>query len=220
MRVDAFIFDMDGVIVKSMPYHFKAVNQKLKEYGKEISHDFFEKECAGAKAIECIRKIFPDKDDEWRKNFVEEKQKLFRKIFVKSAKPNSGLLNLIKNLKDNNKKLLLATSSSKENAQTILKHINVYDDFDSITTGDEVEHAKPNPKIYIVAAKKLDLDPTTCIVIEDAVYGIIAAKKAGMTAVGITTNRKKETLLDAGADIVVDSLSDINLEKLEDDIDG
>ena len=94
-----------------------------------------------------------------------------------------GLYEIFDYLKSVGCKISLATSTSSQTALKIMKKINLYDKFDAFVCGDDVKNGKPNPEVFLIAAKKLGLEPVDCVAFEDSINGIKSAHAAGMTTV-------------------------------------
>lgn len=126
-----------------------------------------------------------------------------------------GALELIEAARaDNHWRVAIATSSPREKARATLKAIGIDPAaLDGWVTGDDVEHKKPHPEIYLKTAGILGLRPADCVVVEDAVQGVLAAKAAGMACVGITNSFDESDL--AGADLIVSSLEELSLVRLQ-----
>ena len=203
----AVLFDMDGVIVDSMPYHFIAWYEALRIYGVRISlFDVFTKE---GERWEKSLKVF------LRSAGVTPSKKLMQKIFLERQRIFkrhfkryifAGSCELIRCLKDNGYKLGLVTGTPFNDVKRILPH-KIYSRFDAIVGGDSIRRGKPHPEPYLKAAKLLQVKPKDCLVIENAPLGIASAKKAGMFCVAMTTSLPPEYL--KHADRVVNSFEDI-----------
>ncbi|MDR1940900.1 MAG: HAD family phosphatase [Endomicrobium sp.] len=193
----AVLFDMDGIIVDSMPYHFISWFEVLRKYNVRVAPaDIFAME--GAKWDKVIRFAFkregkPLSEKTARKIFLN-RQKLFAKYFKRYI--FDGVTDIIKLLKNRGFLIGLVTGSSLEEAKKMLPK-EIYSLFDTKVAGDMVKKGKPFPDSYLLAAKKLSLNPRSCFVIENAPYGIRAAKAAGMYCVVITTSLSKEYLSEA-----------------------
>lgn len=239
MRRIGFIFDIDGVIVDSP--HEEAWRTTLKNFGVEkFSPQDYLETAAGRPREEGARKIFKKfginfgKNDEVLHRFCEKKQFLVNdliekrkfKLFVGS------ILFILKAKKDN---VPIAAASSSKNAKHILEMIDMYsfnkendlryefiksgttlyDLFDADVCGLDIKPGKPHPKIFLVAADLLGIPHKQCVVFEDAISGIEAAKNAGMFCVGIRRIGKKNDLINAGADIVINDLNELPYEILK-----
>lgn len=206
------IFDMDGVIVDSAQYHYLAWRSLLQKRSREYSYAEFQTNF-GRRTDMQVRRILGDIPDAEVAAFVREKDILFREIIARSVTAFPGAIELIKTIKRYGGKLAVGSSSPTETVHLITEKLGVKDDFDTIVCGNEVTESKPSPQIFLTAAKKLGVTPEKCIVIEDAVIGITAAKKGGMRAVAVTNTHSREYLNEA--DLIVDSLQELTINTLE-----
>ncbi|MDD3053310.1 MAG: HAD family phosphatase [Endomicrobiaceae bacterium] len=206
-KFKAVLFDMDGVIVDSMPYHFISWFEALQQYGITVTpFDIYAKE--GEKSDICINYFFAKKNVTIDSQTIKEVLNLRNKIFQKYFK-----LRLFKDiepiLKELHKKgilLAIVTGSSRNKVVSILpKKISKI--FDVIISADMLKQGKPFPEPYLMAAEKLKVKPSQCMVIENAPYGIRSAKAAKMYCIAVTTGLPKQYLKQA--DKICDSLSDI-----------
>lgn len=207
--IKAVIFDMDGVLVDTERYHERAYKAVAKKFGVDLT----EKEITqfkGVTALENIKYLFRKyKINENAKKYTLLKDKIYRG-YLKNLKSVPGAISLLKKLKKKKIKLALASSGSRLNVQFILNKLKIKKYFDVIINGEQVKKGKPDPEIFLNAAKKLKVRPKDCIVIEDAVNGVKAAKNAGMFTIAIATTFTKQKLKDA--DLVLDSLKELKIE--------
>lgn len=108
--------------------------------------------------------------------------------------------------------LRLATASSSRNARYILEKVGLLEKFDAVIGGDDVERGKPDPSIFLTAAERISLDPAQCVVVEDAISGVVAAKTGGFFCLGIDRSNQPSRL--SGADMIVPDLGDLDLNDL------
>jgi len=209
--VKAVIFDMDGVIVDTEKYHEMAYRRVSDIAGSKINDKEVVK-LKGVTAVEIFQYLF--KKHNIKKNpkkYALIKDNVYRS-FLKNIRPLPGVLNLLKRLKKKKIKIALASSGSRLNVQFILKKLKIKTYFDAVVNGEQVKKGKPNPEIFLKAAKELKVNPKECIVIEDAVNGVKAAKKANIYCAAITTTFPRSKLKDA--DIIIDKLSELDIENL------
>jgi len=203
------LWDMDGVIADSNSFHFAAWQETFANRGVKFTKENFTK-LFGTRNDFIIRKVLgeglPEEDI---KTLVQEKESSFRQKAKGNIKPLPGVIKLLDTIKRGNFKLALVSSAPKENIDLLTSELKIGGYFNCIVSGHEVAESKPNPQIYLLAAGKLGTQPENCIVIEDSLLGIKAAKSAGMRCLAVTNTHPKEDL--GEADKVVNSLEDIDL---------
>jgi len=206
----AFIFDLDGVIVDTARYHYLAWsrlakelnipfnerdNERLKGVSRNQSLDIL-LSLQGRSATAAEKERMATRKNQW---FVEYINSMDRsEIFP-------GVEELLKTLK--RKGMHLALASSSKNAPQVVNTLGIADLFDVIVDGSMVENAKPDPEIFLLTAKKLNIAPALCVVVEDAAAGIAAAIAAGMKCIGVGSPQ----LLGA-ANLVVTATGDIKAD--------
>jgi len=206
------IWDLDGVIVDSAPFHFEAWREFTAAKGKEFIHKDFRK-VFGMRNEDILVYIFGEKlEPGLLKTWSDEKEERFRQLIQSKVKPFPGALKLVGNLHAVGYKQAVASSTPLKNIHLILRALTIADFFDAIISGEEVARGKPDPEAFLRAAMCMALVPDTCLVIEDSVAGIAAAKKAGMRAIAITNTVPREKL--ASADQVVQSLEEVDLKTI------
>lgn len=188
----AFIFDLDGVIVDTAKYHYMAWKQLANELGFDFSQEQNEqlKGVSRVRSLEILLDIGKIQLSEKRKkNLLKEKNTQYLEYIAQMNESEilPGIKNLLIHLKEN--KIPFALGSASKNARLILRILNLYDLFDIIVDGNDVSTAKPDPEVFLIAAKRLNIKPEDCIVIEDAIAGIQAANLAQMTSIGIGDNK-------------------------------
>jgi len=211
-RQKAIIWDMDGVIADTAPYHFKAWQHVFQKRGVNFTEADFRRNF-GQRNDTIVRKILgEDLLASEVDAITSEKEKNFRQKARQKIKPLPGAINLIKSLKEHGFSLALASSAPTENIQLVLKGLDISDCFQAIVWGREVMEGKPSPQGFLLAAQKLGVAPKNCVVIEDAVAGVAAAKRAGMRCLAITNTNPRVSL--AEADFIVDTLEEITVDNL------
>ncbi len=211
MNLKGGIFDLDGVIVNTVPLHFEAWKKMFTEYGKDFSFADYEHKVDGIPRISGARAVLGELSETELEKAAAKKQSYFLELLERNdVETYPGTVALIKELKASG--LKRAAISSSKNCLPILKRVALDKMFDIIITGNDVKKGKPNPDVFLLASEKLNLNPADCIVFEDAVLGVEAARRAKMKCVGIDRYGKPQRL--AKADLVVSDLSEINLAKL------
>lgn len=191
----AVIFDMDGVICHTNPYHAKAFDAFFKKYNIESSEEEFEEHMYGKHNSYIMQHFFkrPISADEL--NILEfEKEALFRNIYKDEISPITGYLDFLADLKSHHFKTGVATSAPKENMDLILDALDLRSKMGSTLCSEDVTAHKPNPEVYLKSAHNLAIDPKNCVVFEDSFSGITAGLNAGMTVVAVLSSHTKEQL--------------------------
>ena len=212
-RVGAVIWDMDGVIADTAPLHFAAWQEVFGKRGRDFTPEEF-RHGFGLRNDAIIARFLGDGiAPEERDAISSEKERGFRRRLGSKIKPLPGVVELMRSLAGRGFKMSLASSAPRENIQLLVKALGIGGFLQVVVSGDEVSQGKPSPDTFLMAAEKLGVGPEGCIVIEDAVAGVEAAKRAGMKCLAVTNTHPKEGL--AAADLVVDTLSGIDAITLE-----
>ncbi|MBN1437422.1 MAG: HAD family phosphatase [Sedimentisphaerales bacterium] len=209
----AVIFDMDGVIVDTGPYHKQSWYDLAEKHGWRMSEEFF----AHTFGMQNYQIIPQMTDDSLSREQIDEaglwKEIRFRELIAGQIAPLAGVLEIITELKSQGFKLAVGSSGPRMNVEMVLRGSGVKDYYDAIIAGEDVRNGKPAPDTFLAAAKAIGISPDRCVVIEDAVHGVEAAKTAGMKVVAVTTTNPAENLKQA--DLVVDSLGELSAVDFE-----
>lgn len=208
--IRAVIFDMDGVIVESESLHSKACRMVLEEYGKKpIYHENGLIQTLGLTDREDwvnLKKKY--QINESLEILLKKKRKAVLNLFKRNLAPLPGVIRLLESLKRDKILIGLASSSVMSEINAITSSLKVKNYFKVIISGDHVKYGKPNPEIYLLAAKKLNLEPKNCVALEDTEKGVSAAFNAGMKVIAIPHQYSKNQDF-SKADLVINSLEDI-----------
>ncbi len=212
MKVLACIFDLDGVIVDTARYHYLAWKRLAEELGFYFSEKNNErlKGVSRMTSLNILLETGGIKLHEENKLQLAGKKNILYKEYISKLSPDDILpgtkefLNAVVE-----KKIKLGIGSASKNTHLILKNIGLDKFFDSVVDGNKIHIAKPDPEVFLNVADELNIPPGNCVVFEDAVAGIQAARNGGMTCVGIGCDK---ILLEA--DLVIKSLQEMTLEKL------
>jgi len=203
----AVIFDMDGVIVDSMPYHFLAWYEALRPYGVRVGcFDVYAKE--GERWSKSLKDFLKNEGIVPSRKLLSEififRQKIFKKYFKRFI--FSDAERVLYGLKKKGYLLSLVTGTPDYEVKKILPG-KLYRIFNKIVAGNNVKKGKPHPEPYLKAARMLNVSPKECVVIENAPYGIESAKRAGMCCIAVSTSLPEGFL--NKADFIVAELSEI-----------
>ncbi len=185
----AFLFDMDGTIVDNMSFHVQAWREFFAGKGVDLDDDELWDLVDGKASPEIIRSVLGDQlPDEHVKDDAEQKDRIYRDLYRSHLQPIAGLERFLKEARRRGVSVALATSAGQENIKLVVDGLEIRSLFSTITGFDEVQRSKPSPDLFLTAARKLGVDPETCLVFEDALAGVEAAGRARMHAVAITTS--------------------------------
>ena len=212
------IFDMDGVLVDSEPAITYAAMEVLRRLGVEATEEEF-KPYTGMGDDKFIGGVLESHGGVYRPEYKAEAYDIYCENAAERVKVFAWSKEIIHALHDKGYAVCVASASDIRKVECNLACIGVeLSLFDAIVTGSDVKRKKPAPDIFLKAAQKAGLSPKNCLVVEDAVAGIMAAKAAGMTAVAVTTSFAEQALKEAGADVVLDSL--MALPQIADEVFG
>ena len=211
----AIIFDMDGVLVNSEPLHRKAYFDMFEEFNLNVSNRLYESFTGKSTSAICkeLCEIFDLSIS--HEKLMLSKRKHFKTIFDNDPEFQmiDGALSLIKNYFYNNLTLILASSASMTNINRIFKKFDLDKFFKAKISGADLKESKPNPEIFIKAAKLSGFNKSECIVIEDSTNGITASKSAGIYCTGFNSPNSKNQNYDK-ADLVVSNFNEIMFSKI------
>lgn len=208
--IKAIIFDMDGVISDTEVAQSEAEAKLLKKYGINLTTEEIMEKYSGVKDREWIGALIKEFNLSVNlDNLIEEK---YQKLMRVEIRPMDGSVELINNFKNNDFKLAVASASPPEFINLVLRELKISGKFEILTSASELEKGKPDPQIFLLAAQRLKLKPEECLVIEDGINGMIAAKRAKMKCIGLVKIKDYQKY---PADLLVNSLKEINLENIQ-----
>lgn len=187
--IKAVIFDMDGVLIDSEPFIREAAVKMFAEHGVTVQPEDFlpftgagEDRFIGGVAEKYDFQLDPVRDKDRTYEFYGE-------IVRGKLHPLPGVHEFIERARAKGLKLAVASAADRVKVEINLSEMGIsHDTFDAVITGSDVTHKKPDPEIFLTAAAKMGVEPADCLVCEDAVNGVKAAKAAGMRCLGITTS--------------------------------
>ena len=212
MKSVAFLFDMDGVIVDSNPFHKISLKQFCKKYGHDLSEEQLKEKIYGRTNKDWITNVFGKLDEHVLRNYAEEKEALFREVYTNDIKPVDGLIAFLQKVDEQKVPRAIATSAPRANVDFTLMKTGIGKFFKVILDESFVSKGKPDPEIYLKTAAALNFNPKNCLVFEDSLSGVKAGKTAGCKVVGITTTHSREELHET--DLVIDDFKGLNPQTL------
>jgi len=206
------IFDLDGVIVDTVPLHFKAWKRMFGEYGKNFNFDDYKNKVDGIPRLDGARAILTDLSKGELEKAAAKKQNYYLELVNKGEiEVYESSVSLLKELRSRGVKT--AAASSSRNCKYILEKTDLLGLFDSVVQGGDFKKGKPDPEIFLLAGERIGASRGESCVFEDAKLGVEAAKAGGMKCVGIDRTGTPELL--QKADIVVRDLSEVGYERLK-----
>jgi beta-phosphoglucomutase len=214
----AVIFDVDGVLVDSYDAHFESWRQLYDELGLVLTEAAFA-ESFGRTSREILRRAFGDElSDKRVLELDRRKEALYRDIIRANYPAMDGAAELVDALAGDGFRLAIGSSGPPENIALVLEKLSSGRCMSAVVSGADVTRGKPDPQVFQIAAERLGVSPACCAVVEDAVPGVEAARRAGMTAIALVGTAKRDEL--AAADLVVGHLRELNPPRIRQQIES
>jgi HAD superfamily hydrolase (TIGR01509 family) len=208
------IFDHDGVLVDSLAFHQQAWVELGRREGLALTPEFIH-ETFGMTNPSIFRLLLGDDvSQEAMDRYGTIKEECYRALAREHVCLMPGVRELLDGLTAAGARLAIGSSGVRANLDLTVDACGLAGRFAAIASLEDIRHGKPDPEVFLVAAKKAGVSPARAVVFEDALFGIQAAKAAGMYAVGVGTSHPLEALLEAGADEVVQGLRGYPVEPL------
>jgi beta-phosphoglucomutase len=211
------IWDVDGTLLDSAEMHFRAWVKLAEGIGQPFTRDDFTN-TFGRRNPEIIRSLFGEHhtDDDVAR-LGNEKEEYYRAEATQGIELLPGVRKLLANLHAAGYRQAVGSSAPRQNLDVLLKLTGIEEYFDVVVGMEDTTRGKPDPEVFLVAAERLGVTPQDCIVFEDAVAGVEAAKAGGMQCVAVTFvgHHAPERLKGAGADLIVHSLEEVSVETVE-----
>ena len=181
-RIDAILFDMDGVLIDARPLHYEALNAALSPFGLEISHDAH---LANFDGLSTRQKLVILSETRGLPHGLhglinQFKQKLTLEKIPTHCRPEFHHRYLLARLKRDGYRLAMCSNSVRQSVNEMIRSADLENYFELTLSNEDIKHPKPDPEIYLTAAKRLNVQPDRCLVVEDNQNGIQSAKAAGM----------------------------------------
>ena len=208
------IFDHDGVLVDTLAFHQQAWVDMGKETGLDLTEEFIHKTfgMTNASIFQLLKGDSITADE--MKSYSDLKEDRYRNAATGNIALMEGVRELLDGLIAHGVRLAIGSSGVLPNLQLTVRECGLDGQFAAIASVEDITKGKPDPQVFLVAARKCGIDPARSMVFEDAPVGIQAAKSAGMYAVGLTTSHPAQAMWDAGADEVVEDLRGYNVAAL------
>jgi beta-phosphoglucomutase len=210
LRARAVLWDMDGTLIDSVPYHLQAWQDVLRQINRTVEHQAWQ-QTAGMRNSEIIPLLFPDMSPAESAYVDQAKEARYReRIEQDGIELLPGVAEWIQRFTTLGWKQAIASSAPRENVIAIAQVLHFNGTFEAMISGADVQRGKPDPDIFLAAAERLNVLPQDCLVIEDASAGIEAAHRAGMKAIGVLNTHPQ-----LEADLVIKSLENLTWDMIE-----
>jgi beta-phosphoglucomutase family hydrolase len=199
----AVLWDMDGTLVDSADYHWQAWRDTMAREGHPITRDQFMASFGQRNDSILSQWLGSQATPELIERVGDAKEAIYRQLVRQQGiEPLPGVSEWVRRLHQQGWRQAIASAAPRKNIETILEALHTADCFNAIVSAEDVHRGKPDPEVFLVAASKLDVPPSQCIVVEDALHGIEAAHAAGIKCIGVTRSGKP-----LPADVTTNSLA-------------
>ncbi len=205
----AVVFDMDGVLVDSEAFNVRSAFEAFAEFGHPLDSEDTRR-IVGRHPVDYVPGLARrfDMDAEVQRRLVRRQDAIYNRVWREDAEALDGAAEILAWLQGRGYALALATSSDRKHAEECLARFELRQFFGLVLTLDDVSNRKPDPEVYLACARRLDVEPSAMLVVEDSSFGVEAAKRAGARCVAIRSAYTPQDQIDA-ADVLIDSLREI-----------
>jgi beta-phosphoglucomutase len=202
----AVLWDLDGTLIDSGEYHYEAWRETSQAIGRPMDRESFA-ESFGKKNETILREVLGDQADPHDiERIGEQKEEIYRRLVrERGIALLPGAAHWLHRLRATGWRQALATSAPRGNVEAVLPRLGLERFFDAVVVAEDVVTGKPDPAIFLEAARRLGIPPADCIVVEDAPGGLLGARRAGMRTVGVLSSHFPAL----EADLVIASLSEL-----------
>jgi beta-phosphoglucomutase family hydrolase len=211
--IGAVIWDMDGVIADTASQHYQSWVFAFKNHGVVFSEEDFKHHFGQRNDIIITDAMGGNASAQLIDAISSEKENYYRENAVGHTTAFPGVVELLKRLDRLKIVSAVASSAPIENVRLILRELKIEQYFHAVVYGLEVTEGKPSPQAFLLAARKLGVEPENCVVVEDAVAGVTAAKSAGMKCIAVTNTHESKYLLHA--DMIVSTLELVGIDDIK-----
>ena len=204
----AVVFDMDGVLVDSGAHHRDAWRAMFRDIGVAPPPEFW-RITIGRPADEAVALLVDGIDHAEARRLADVKREHYSRLARRGTVPVAGVGAFVQALAHDEVPRAVATSATRRDLERVLGELGLRSRFDVIVTADDIRWGKPHPEVYLKAAAGLGVKPSACVVFEDALVGVQAARAAGMRVIGVTSAHTTDELVGAGAERAVPDFEDV-----------
>ncbi len=214
-QLKGLLFDMDGTLVDNLAYHFAAFDAYAEREGFTLLEPMSLKFNGMHSDAIFTRVLSAEVVAEYGLDRLNrEKEEVYREMYRPHIEPIAGIIELLHEAKKAGIKCAVGSSGCRDNVEMIIEGLGIADLIDGSISGSDVTHGKPHPEIFTKAHECLGLKAEECVVVEDAVNGIVAGVRAGCKCIAITTTATEKALSEAGASLCFSDYSTISIGKI------
>lgn len=211
----AILFDLDGTLANTDPLHYETWKDILNQHGVEIDHSSYKVHISGRTNPVIIQDLLPHLSVAEAEELANYKEARFREIAL-NLEPLTGLWEFIEWVEKQKLQKAVVTNAPPENVKFMLDVLKLADIFETVILAGEMTVGKPDPAPYKLCLEKLGVDATEAIAFEDSGSGIKSAVGAGIYTFGVASTHEPESLLEVGANMVINDFSDQRLKQMLD----
>lgn len=201
-QLAALLYDLDGTLVNTDPYHFRVWQEMLRDYGLDVDEAFYQSRISGRLNPAIVADLLPQLDESAAAKFIAEKEARFRSLTPQMV-PMAGLGGVMEWARGRELKQAVVTNAPVENVHHALQALALESSFDQVVISDLLGIGKPDPTPYLHALEQFEIPAAAAIAFEDSPSGVRSAVAAGIPTVGIASTHDPQVLLGLGAFLVV-----------------
>lgn len=210
----ALLFDLDGTLSDTDPVHFQTWREILQRFEMDLTSEMYKAKISGRLNEDIVRDLLPQLSDEDGAQLIWDKEAKFRSRGTHLLQPMPGLLKILDWAEQSSLELAVVSNAPRENAEFMLRVLNLEERFTTVILGGELERGKPDPLPYQTAIDRLGLQPHAGLAFEDSPSGVRSAVAAKIPTVGIASTQAPERLYEVGAELVIPDFTDPALDSL------
>lgn len=208
MSETALLFDLDGTLTDSDPFHHAAFAEIGAKYGVTVDDEAFRVHISGQSNRRICETLFPNVDPALWDDLADTKEARFREMVIGRLRPIPGLEAFIEREKRLGSRFAVVSNAPRANVETVLEVLGLDRVFETIVLGSELPRSKPDPLPYLTALDRLAIPAARAVAFEDAVPGLLAAVRAGVATVGLETSLDAAAIAETGAHLAIADYDD------------
>lgn len=214
----ALIFDMDGVIIDTIDFHYIGWKNYLKKWNVNLTREHFKDKMFGTPGRDAVMELINEEHTfESVLKHCDNVDAEFRRVIADypGVEPVKGFKEFAENAFKRGYLIALGTSAPKENVDVIFNRFGISGLFKTIVTSEDFIHGKPHPEVYLKTLDRLGVSAADAVVFEDSLAGVASGVAAGINVIGLTTSQSDQTLRRAGARFTVNNFLELDLKSIE-----